>query len=84
MVKASIPPFISVETVIEFCKRLVWNGLIFRGKESWPKMTWNWGLNLLKKFAVNGQCATMKYVIIRKLMVLKRVEVNSLTSEHYY
>ena len=30
------------------------------------------------------QFATMKYEIIRKLMVLERVEVNLLKSAHYY
>ena len=39
-------------------------------------MTWNWDLRLLKKFVVNVQCAAMKYEIIRKPMVLERVEVN--------
>ena len=41
-------------------------------------MTWSWHLSLLEKFTVNMQCAIMKYKIIRKAMVLGRVEVNSL------
>ena len=30
------------------------------------------------------QCATMKYEIIRKPLVIERVKVISLKSEHYY
>ena len=67
---------------VELCKRLAWNGLMFKGKESWPKMIWNWDLSLLKKFVVNMQCATVKYQIIRKPMVLGRVEVSSLKFSH--
>ena len=88
MEKADIPPSISINfrvcrQFVEFCKRLAWNGLRFRGKESLLKMTWSWHLSLLEKFAVNLQCAIMKYKIIRKAMVLERVEVNSLTFTHY-
>ena len=28
---------------------------MFSGKESWPKMIWNWDLSLLEKFVVNVQ-----------------------------
>ena len=69
---------------VEFCERLTWNGLIFRGKESCPKITWIWDLSLLGKFIVNVQRATMKYKTIRKLTVLDRVEVNLLKSGHCY
>ena len=69
---------------VGFCKMLSWNGLIFRGNKSWPKMTWNWDLSLFKKFVVNVQCATMKHEIISKPMILKRVQVNSLKSANYY
>ena len=66
----------------EFCKMLSWNGLILRGKESWPKMTWKWDLSLLENFVVKMQSATTKFEIIGIPMVLKRVEVNSLKSAH--
>ena len=36
-----------------------------------------------KIFVINVQCATMKYEIIRKPMVLDRVETNSLKSAYY-
>ena len=39
-------------------------------------------LSLLEKFVVSVQCATMKYEIIRKPMVLERVEVNFLKFSH--
>ena len=68
----------------EFCERLAWSGLNFRGKKSWSKMTWNWDLSLLEKFVVNMQCAAMKCEITRKPIVLERVEANSLKSTHYY
>ena len=51
---------------VDFCERLTWNGLIFRGKESCPKITWNWDISLLEKFIVNLQRATMKSEIIRR------------------
>ena len=41
-------------------------------------------ISLLEKFVVNVQRATMKYEIIRKPMVLQRVEINLLKSAHYY
>ena len=53
-------------SVVDFCEWLTWNGLTFRGKESCPKMTWNWDLGLLEKFTLNLERATMKYEIIRK------------------
>ena len=37
------------------------HGLIFRGKETWSKITWNWDLSLLERFVVNMQRGTMKY-----------------------
>ena len=51
---------------------------MFRGKEFWPKMTWNWDLTLLGKFVVNVHYAAMKDEIIRKPMVLEKIEVSSL------
>ena len=54
----------------------------FREKNYWPKMTWNCDLSLLKNFVVNVECATVKYEIIRKPMVLERVEVNPPKSSH--
>ena len=84
MVKAGIPVFhhkLVRRQFVDFCKRLTWNGFIFRGRESCPEMTWNyWDLSLLKKFMVNVQGATMKYDIIKKPIVLERVEVNLLKS----
>ena len=53
MVRASIPSSISAEAVRRVCGRLARNGLVFRGKQSWPKMTWHSGLRLLEKFVVN-------------------------------
>ena len=47
-------------------------------------MNWNWDLSLLKKFVVSVQYAAMKYEIIRKPVVLERVEVSLLESAHYY
>ena len=47
-------------------------------------MTWNWDLSLLVMFAVNVQCAIMKNEIIRKPMLLERLEVDLLKSSYYY
>ena len=65
IVKAGIPPSVSEKTVGRVLQKiLTWNGLIFREKEYWPKMTRNWDLRL--GLLGNVQCATMKYEIIRK------------------
>ena len=44
---------------IDICKRLTWNGTMFIGKESCPKMTWNWNLSLFENFIENLQRATI-------------------------
>ena len=39
-------------------------------------MTWNKDLCLLKNFALNMQCTSIKYEIVRKPMVLERLVAN--------
>ena len=80
-VRADIPSSIIAEKVVRVMQRLDLNELAFR---AWTKLAWNFDLNLLEKFVVNVHCTTMKYEIIRKPMILERVEVNSLKSAHYY
>ena len=85
MVKAGIPPSISEETVRKFLQKtdLKWTNFQRKGI-----LTKN-DLKLKLKFAQEVcrkrvQCATVKYEIIRKPMVLQRVEVNLVKSAHYY
>ena len=47
------------------------------------KRTWNWVLSLPETFFINVKCTTTKSEIIRKGMVLERVEINLLKYSHY-
>ena len=68
--------------LVGFCKRLTWDGLIFKWilTKNDIKLT----LNFAQKVVVNMEFATVKYEIFRKPMVLERVEVSLLKSAHYY
>ena len=44
MIKALIPQPIGKEAAVRVLRKVGMNKLVFGGKESWPKMTWNWGL----------------------------------------
>ena len=68
--------------LVGFCKRLTWDGLIFKWilTKNDIKLT----LKFAQKVVVNMEFATVKYEIFRKPMVLERVEVSLLKSAHYY
>ena len=68
--------------LVGFCKRLTWDGLIFKWilTKNDIKLT----LRFAQKVVVNMEFATVKYEILRKPMVLERVEVSLLKSTHYY
>ena len=82
LVKAVIPPSISKETVRRILPKTDLKWTHFQRKEIMSKND----LKLRLKFARKVYCkrATMKYEIIRKPMVLERVEVNLLKSAHCY
>ena len=84
MLKAGIPPSISDETLRRALQKAVLKLTHFRRKGILTQNDLKLRLSLLKKFVVNVQCATMKYEITRKPMVLERVEVNLLKSAHCY
>ena len=68
--------------LVGFCKRLTWDGLIFKWilTKNDIKLT----LKFAQKVVVNMEFATVKYEIFRKPMVLERVEVSLIKSAHYY
>ena len=68
--------------LVGFCKRLTWDGLIFKWilTKNDIKLT----LKFAQKVVVNMEFKTVKYEIFRKPMVLERVEVSLLKSAHYY
>ena len=68
--------------LVGFCKILTWDGLIFKWilTKNDIKLT----LRFAQKVVVNMEFATVKYEILRKPMVLERVEVSLLKSTHYY
>ena len=80
MVKADFPPFISVETVRRVLRKtgLKWTHFQMKGilTKNDLKLRFKFAQKVRRKWA-------MKYAIIRKHMVLTRVEVNSLMSAHY-
>ena len=82
LVKAVIPPSISKETVRRILPKTDLKWTHFQSKEIMSKND----LKLRLKFARKVYCkrATMKYEIIRKPMVLERVEINLLKSAHCY
>ena len=82
IVKVTIPSSINEETVCRVLEKASVKWTYVQRKGTWPKMTQICDLSLLEKFVVSVQCATMKYEIIRKPMVLERVEVNFLKFSH--
>ena len=81
MVKAGIPPFISVETVRRVLRKTGLKWTHFQTKGILTKTDLKMRLKFAQKVRRKG---AMTYAIIRKPMVLTRVEVNSLMSAHYY
>ena len=84
MVKPRIPPSISEERVCRFLQKTDLKWTHFQRKGILTKDDLKLRLKLLEKFLVNVQCETMKYEIIRKPMVLQRVEINLFKSAHYH
>ena len=84
MGKAGIPPSISKKTVRKVVQKTDLKWTHFQRKEILTKNE----LKLRLKFArkVSRKCAMCNYQIeiIRKPMVLQRVEINLLKSAHYY
>ena len=85
MRKACVPPSISEETLRKVVQRSDLKWTHFQRKEILTendlKLRLKFARKVCRKCAV---CATMKYEIIRKPMVLQRVEIDLLKSAHYY
>ena len=84
MVKAHISPSISEETVLRVLQKTDLKWIYFQRKGILTKNDLKLGLKLLENSLVSVQCETIKYEIIKKSVVLHRVEVNLLKSAHYY
>ena len=84
MGKAGVPLSISEETVRKVVQKTDLKWTHFQGKEILTKNDLKLRLKFAERFVVNVQCATVKYKIIRKPMILQRVEINLLKSAHYY
>ena len=54
MVRAGIHHRLARKQLVGFCKSLTWNGVIFRGKESWPKIVLKLRLQFTGKFCRKG------------------------------
>ena len=76
MAKAHISPSISEEKFLRVLQETYLKWTHFQRKGILTKNDLKLRLKLLEKFVGNVQCETMKYEIIRKSMVLHRVEVN--------
>ena len=85
MRKAGIPSSISEETVRKVLQKTDLKWTHFQRKEILTKNDLKLRLKFARKVCRKcAMCNTMKYEIIRKPMVLQRVEINLLKSAHYY